>query len=510
MTGRFGWVLPMQKFGWCVAALLAVCIVGCGGSEYLFPGHRPKPAVTSVTVTCSPTSVNSQQTSQCSAKVVVTGSPNTSVAWKATAGQISSSGLFTAPAEPGQTSVTITATSNWDPSKSGTATVIVNPTETMGNVAPIVVDAGPAPQSFITANVGFVTVTVCSPGTNNCQTIDHVLADTGSSGLRLLSSASGGEFSLSLPNETDSSGNPLLECAVFGGGYTWGNVATADITVAGEMAPAAPVQVVIPSTSSPAVPSSCSSQTTQPNMGDSVMALGANGIIGVGLFQHDCGSACTPGSGKIPPVYYGCPSSRCSPTSVPLAQQVPNPVTLFAADNNGVLIELPAVPNGGSLNPTGSLIFGIGTQSNNGLGSATVYTVPDSGTNAGFITTTFAGKSYPVAFIDSGSNGLFFLDPKTTGIPTCAAPDNIWYCPRTSPDNLSAVNQGSNGNKGTVNFSVEDATTLFNSNNTAFSTLGAPLPNVFDFGLPFFYGRQMFTAIDTMSTPGGPGPNFAY
>ena len=507
MTGRSGWFLAVQKFVWWVAPLLAVCMVGCGGSEYRFPGHKPKPEVTGVTVVCSPSTIQPNQTSQCTATVTGQGSFNPAVSWSASAGQISTAGLFTAPSLP--TSVTITATSQWDPTQSGTFTVTVG-NSTTSNVAPIVVDAGPAPQTFITANVAFVTVTVCVPGTTTCQNIDHVQVDTGSSGLRLLSSASGGQLGIALPNEPDSSGNPLLECALFGGGYTWGNVAQADITVAGEVASAAPVQVIIPSTSSPPVPTSCSSQTTQPNMGDSVQALGANGILGVGLFQQDCGPACTTANRTIPAVYYVCRSIGCSPTYVTLAQEVTNPVTLFATDNNGVLITLPAVPNGGSLNPNGSLIFGIGTQANNGLGSVTVYTVPDSGTNAGDITTTFSGTSYPASFIDSGSNGIFFLDTGTTGIPLCAPPDDSWYCPTRSPDNLSAVNQGVNGNHGTVNFAVEDAITLFSGGNTAFSTLAGPIPDSFDWGLTFFFGRNMFTAIENMDTPGGPGPYYAY
>ena len=78
------------------------------------------------------------------------------------------------------------------------------------------------------------------------------------------------------------------------------------------------------------------------------MAFGANGILGVGLFQQDCGLACTTATQSIPAVYYDCPSSGCNPTYVTLAQQVPNPVTMFATDNNGVLIQLSAVPDGGS------------------------------------------------------------------------------------------------------------------------------------------------------------------
>ena len=229
------------------------------------------------------------------------------------------------------------------------------------------VDAGPAPQSFTTINEAFVTVTVCIPGTATCQTIDHVLVDTGSSGLRLLSAAGGGELNIALPQANDSSGNPLYECLAFLDGYTWGSVATADITVAGEKASAAAVHVVIPSSSSPAPPQSCVSQNPpmgNGNEGDSLMAFGSNGILGVGLFQQDCGVACTPGF-QLQPMYYDCPASGCSETSVTLAQQVSNPVIFFASDNNGVLVQLPAVPNGGSPGVNGSLIFGIGTQSNN-------------------------------------------------------------------------------------------------------------------------------------------------
>jgi len=368
------------------------------------------------------------------------------------------------------------------------------------------VDPGPQPQTFTTVDEAFTSVTVCLPNSNTCQTVGHVLVDTGSSGLRLLSSV----LTIPLPQQNDSSGNPLDECMVFLDGYVWGPIALADISIAGEKAASAPVQVMIPDTSSPPVPGSCSSQTTGPNEGNSVSALGANGVIGVGLFQQDCGFACTTANGSIPPVYYDCPASGCNPTFVTLAQQVPNPVAMFSLDNNGVMIFLPSVPPGGLGTVNGSLIFGIGTQSNNGLQSATVYTVPASGPNAGDITTTFNGVSYPSSFIDSGSNGILFLDSATTGIPTCSGNYSSWYCPTTSPDSLSATNQGTNGNQGVVNFSIENANSLFNTSNSAFSTLGGPQTGSFDWGLAFFFGRNVFTAIENMNTPGGPGPYFAY
>jgi hypothetical protein len=459
--------------------------------------------------------VQSGGTSQCSATITGTGSFSSTVTWSASAGSISTGGLLTAPTVSTTTSVTVTATSTQDTSKFGMATVTVMPI--VSNVQPIVVNAGPPGVGAV--NEAFTTVTVCIPGTSQCQTIDNVLVDTGSYGLRLLSTAGGGEFSLGLPQESSSQGHPLGECLVFLDGYIWGTVSTADITMAGEKASSAPVQVVIPSSSSPAVPQSCSSQSPPGgvgNEGDSLMALGANGILGVGIFQQDCGDACTTLNSTIPNVYYDCPASGCNATYVTLAQQVINPIVLFASDNNGVLLELPSVPDGGSLTASGSMIFGIGTQSDNALGSAAVYQVPDSGNNIGDFITTFNGSTYPQSFLDSGSNGLFFPD---SSIPSCA--DNkSWYCPTTSPDNLMATNQGQAasgnplGSPGTVNFSIENADMLFSTNNTAFSTLGGGPSgggtSSFDWGLPFFFGRNVFTAIDGLSTPGGTGPYYAY
>jgi hypothetical protein len=446
--------------------------------------------------------------------VTGTGNFDSSVNWSASAGTISASGLLTAPST--NQVVTVTATSVQNSSVAGTATVTVT-TSSGSNIAPITVDAGPAPQSFISTNVAFTTVTVCVPGSSTCQTIDHVMVDTGSSGLRLLSSASGGEFNLSLPPVDDSSGNPLNECLVFLDGYIWGSIVSADFTISSESASSMPIQIIIPSTSSPSVPSSCSSQTTGPNEGDSLMAFGANGIIGVGLLPQDCGPACTSNS-PPPDVYYDC-SSGCNPTLVTTAQQVPNPVSLFAADNNGVLIQLPSVPNGGSSTVSGSLIFGVGTESNNALGSATVYEVPDifsPNNNFGNMITTYSSVQYP-SFVDSGSNGLFFLDSTTTGIALCSGFTGAsdWYCPSNSPDSITVTNQGQSdsgpvGNPVQAGFSIENAGNLFNTSNTAFSSLGGPQSGAFDFGLSFFYGKNMFTAIEGATTPIGSGPYYAF
>jgi Protein of unknown function (DUF3443) len=361
------------------------------------------------------------------------------------------------------------------------------------NVQAIVVNAGPTNNYF---NGAFTSVTICVPGqTTACQTIDGVLVDTGSSGLRVLSSV----LTLSLAQQAGSNGGPIVECAQFLDGFTWGPVQTADVKLAGEQASRVPVQV-IDERAFPNIPTSCSSSGTAE---DTLDALGANAILGIGLFKQDCGLACAFVGSSNPGFYYSCPASGCQPAAVPLVSQVQNPVALFPTDNNGVVIQLPAVAAGGAVSVTGSLIYGIGTQSNNALGPAKVLTVDAIGN----ITTVFGGKSYPASFIDSGSNGIYFLDSASSGLPLC--PDSSdFYCP-ASTQSLSTTNIGTNGVSVPALFNVGNADAL-SSRFFAFSEISGPNPGGFDFGLGFFFGRSVFTAIEGQATPGGAGPYFAY
>lgn len=387
-------------------------------------------------------------------------------------------------------------------SSSGSSATTATPTPvttTTANVQAISVTTGPAVASgSVAINVAFTSVTVCVPGsTTQCQTIGGILVDTGSSGLRILSSA----LTVSLPQQTDSSGNPVAECGEFIDSETWGPVQTADISLAGEKASSVPVQVI----GSPgfSVPTSCSDLGP---IQDDLATLGTNGILGVGNFVQDCGDGCTESGASNLGLYYTCPSSGCVVTTEGLAEQVSNPVSFFATDNNGVIVELPAV-SGTEVSVTGSLIFGIGTRSNNGLGSATVYTLnPETGA----FTTTFKGQALTDAsFLDTGSNAIYFLDSAETGLPTCTDL-TFWYCP-SSTQSLSAVTQGANGATTTINFSIANADTLTsNANNGVAAGLGGPGPGLFDWGLPFFYGRNVYTAIAGSSTPAGDGPYWAY
>jgi hypothetical protein len=366
------------------------------------------------------------------------------------------------------------------------------------NVASVIIDPGPSSTS---ANTLFASITVCMPGsTTSCQTIDHVQVDTGSYGLRLLAPV----LTLMLPVETLAGGSSLAECVQFVDGYSWGPVVSADVNIAGETAHSVPVQVIGDSRFTN-VPANCSS--TGGTQEDTVASFGANGILGVGPFELDCGNCDTVASG----LYYSC-TTTCSETTVPANLQVANPVTRFATDKNGVIVVLPSVAAGGAANVSGSLIFGIDTQSNNQSGTQTVLTLDG---NADLLI-TFNGQTLANSFIDSGSNGIYFND---SGITKCVAPPNDpssqivnFYCPSNTLT-LGLAIQGMNGVMvNNLTFSVGNAQTMFNSNFDAFPQLAGtnPITGSFDYGLPFFYGKRVAVAVEGDTTAVGTGPYIAF
>jgi hypothetical protein len=337
-------------------------------------------------------------------------------------------------------------------------------------------------------------VTICVPGSSNCQTINGVLVDTGSFGLRVLSSALG-SLNGALPQQKDSSGNSILECAQFVNSVLWGPVVNADVGMAGEKASSIPVQVI--DASSTPIAAGC--KAIGPAEED-LTSLGANGILGVGFFIQDCGGACAVSGSSNPGFYYSCAGSTCHVTGESGAQQVQNPVAHVSHDANGVVINLPSA-SAGAPSLSGSIVFGIGTQDNNGIGSAQTLRAD----NFGNLKTNFKNQTYS-GFIDSGSNAYFFLDSSATGMPDCPNPESGFYCP-SSPVNLSASNSdGTTTN--TVNFTIGNASQMFSiSANFVFPSLGGPNPSTFDWGLPFFFGRKVFVGIEA---PAGSGPFWAY
>jgi Protein of unknown function (DUF3443) len=380
------------------------------------------------------------------------------------------------------------------------------------NTAPVTVGFGALGASGGYVNGIWASVTVCVPGsTTNCQTINNVLVDTGSIGLRVLSSAFTNFPASSLGAITDSNGDQLQECIQYGDtSYTWGSVMLADVGLAGEKASSIPIQVIGGNTFD--VPGACIATpivSGLPNGGndDTVEALGANGILGIEGYPWDCGSACASVTFTTGYPYYICPGGQCSPASVAAADQATNPVAAFSStDNNGVLITLPAIGATGAADAatSGSLIFGIGTQSNNALSSsATVYGVDGYGNipQAHYNGVQYTSPSN-VILLDTGSNALYVFDAATlasVGITDCSDAQG-YYCPGSSVSLGPIALSGYNSTSGTVSLSIANADTLFASGNAAFNNLGGdggtgPSNDTVDIGLPFFFGRSVYVGM---------------
>ena len=65
----------------------------------------------------------------------------------------------------------------------------------------------------------------------------------------------------------------------------------------------------------------------------------------------------------------------------------------------------------------------------------------------------------------------------------------------------------------TVSFSIDNAVTLFsNANNAVMPTLSGPSGDStsFDWGLPFFFGRDVYIVIEGKTTSKGTGPYFGF
>jgi len=336
-----------------------------------------------------------------------------------------------------------------------------------------------------------VSVTVCNPGTSTCQTVKDILLDTGSYGLRLFKETITG---LSLPQVPSGSGL-LAECIRFADNSTvWGPVMRADVQMGGEAAVTMPIQVI---DSTFARPAACGTPDPSPAI------AGYSGVLGVGPAIQDCGTTCTQSAIGV---YFSCPSATtgtaCSGTTVPLTNQVPNPVAGLGSDNNGILVQLPGIPLGGATSLNGFLIFGVGTRANNTPAGPTVLPT----TQQGDFTTTISGMSGSFnGFLDTGSNALFL----PSALPSCGGTNSAWYCPPSTTALTVTLGVGTS-QPDAVQLNFGNANALFSTPNNVFSELGGTSTFGFDGGLPFFIGRSIFIGYDGRATSLGTGPYVAF
>jgi hypothetical protein len=385
------------------------------------------------------------------------------------------------------------------------------------NTVPIVVD-----QSMLSVNQPTVTITLCPPSTTNasqCVTVKNMLVDTGSVGVRVTSSALTDALKSQLLTQVgatdDKIGNvPIVQCSMFASGFTWGPIKRADVTIGSKKASNLPIQVI--GDGGYTVPSDCISRGG-PNLGSLLGSNGTytfNGIVGIG---HSVRDIATAAQTLIPATYYYCSStSSCTTTRVPLAKQVMNPVAAFSTNNNGTIIRLPALSAGGQASVTGELVFGVGTQQNNALPSNPTIVHVDGN---GFFTTQYQGRAIINSAIDSGTNGYAFSD---STIPTTGE----WYTP-ASERSLSATMEATNGSGQpvTVPFSIGNAANAMATGYAAYDNVGMYLTGfpVYDvstdtmlseegflWGLPFFYGRSVYTVLENTKVGTQAGPFVAF
>jgi hypothetical protein len=407
----------------------------------------------------------------------------------------------------GGNSIGWNATPDWIPppggsGDSGSSTNSSTPA-TGENTVPVRVD-----KSTGNVNRLLASIKVCVPGTQGapqCVTVDNMLVDTGSTGVRISARAIPTLAPLLLTQAgavDDKVGSaPIAECAPFASGYTWGSVKRADITIGSKTASNIPIQVV--SDGAFSTPPDCIAHNGG-DLGRSLDVMGVSGILGIDNFTGDSLDALTK---AVPGLYYYCPSQNsCVSTRMLASKEVMNPVAAFATDNNGMVIRLPAVPAAGQASVTGQLVFGVGTQQNNTLpANATVIALDKYGT----FTTQYKGQVFNQSVIDSGT--LSYAFPDNT-IPYSVLD---LYTPASSL-NLSATIEPNNGSNAPLQmpFSIDNANTLMASGNAAFINIGQYFSNgednMFLWGLPFFYGRDVYNVIGNAKVGKLTGPFVAF
>jgi hypothetical protein len=348
-----------------------------------------------------------------------------------------------------------------------------------------------------TPNRLFTTLTICDTTNSNCQTIDHILVDTGSGGLRIFKQA----LTVGLTQVLNNQGAALAACEAFASGNAWGPVQTASVKLASEPAITIPVQVIDATFGTQSRPSPCdtgawSSPTDR---------LQANGILGI-----DVGLPDPEGS------YFTCQANTCTQFTPSAAQLVANPVLALPADNNGVIINLPGIPDDGQATAHGTLMLGIDTTWNNDpktYSANPVVTVNLNSSDPSGSSTTADQVAFLSFLVDTGSNMYFFTDPAITLCDSLTNKLGLGgpYCPG-APKNFAVRVTGTNGSVWNFQVWIRDQPTLTATGNLAFNDLGADVknPDLFIAGLPFFYGKQVYVGFATRSSSLGNGPLYGY
>ncbi len=388
-----------------------------------------------------------------------------------------------------------------------TADTAISPAD---NVIPVTVGRSLVSPSV---NVPLVTIKVCVPGTQICQSIDHVLLDTGSTGLSIFSNTTGGEINTTmtpLPHLQDVLGRNIYDCFAYGDGFVdAGGMYQADVYIGNHKAPIQTIGVFGDSETyfstlcqrNPVV-------NTQPS-GDYVIqspsgtiGRGINGILGIApyklsLINETTAQACDS--------LFSCVAYQYTSVNAPS-----NILSRLTTDNNGFTLSLPSltIPADSEYNSppfTGNIILGINTKSNNIITSTPIYL-----SSEGYIF-CYSGSWKANILFDTGGVA-YFIGNSLINLLTPYGYSIVYGDFIALPDNeslhITLPSYDAHNTKINLEITISDTATMKKIwagsviPDLVFTNNIPQLSNTFDFGIPFFFGKNVSFLFDGATMQG--------
>ena len=348
-----------------------------------------------------------------------------------------------------------------------------------------------------TINGPCVSVTICSPtNPTSCQTIDDILIDSGSVGLRIFSSELNSSLRNSLPAESINN-QPIANCVGYGDlSVNWGPVAIANISLGNESTTKSiPILLIDASyiDNGAACLQNYNSTGQTFHLQTSPADFRYNGILGVASRVYDNVTD-----------YFSCTNSSCSKSPTIKdnnSQLLANPIAFLPKSyESGITFKFPVIGNRGAINAVGYAVFGVGSNKDNTFESD-VKIYPISNCTDVFICmpTTLEGSSIEHGFLDTGSNFFYFNDANIKK-------NNYGYYIPSSIITLSPINNSIPTNINIANYDI-----ITKTRNTSFNNNGVKTDdNILDYGLPFFFGKTIYICFAGMTCNGIAGPYWAF
>jgi len=250
-----------------------------------------------------------------------------------------------------------------------------------------------------------------------------------------------------------------------------------------------------------AVTADCANQAgTGSTETDTVASFDGNGLVGVAFTLTDTG------------IYYTCATSGKSCVEDHSYAGIPNLTSKFSTDNNGVVITLPAVSAAGTATPVmGSLIFGVGTETNNKPPKGTIALANEL---ANGIFRVNLGSTKATVYIDSGTDDLVATDSAIAKCKDNQPGGSIYYCPsKNTAISMGVYSYTKTAPAFNMGFTIANSDNLLSVSDVAYSSLaeavspGSTLSSTtYAMGLSTFFGRTMYFVFNGKTSSLGTGP----